>query len=399
VKNKFCISWVLVSALLIISCSTSSTDSNQQLRSVKKITSFSINSLSVIGVIDEAAKEIFVTFKSESDITALSPTILFDGVSITPNSGVVQDFTNPLLFSVYAEDGSSQVYSIKVNIIKNKILYINNGSIYTMDYDGSNKITIYQQVGTDYCNYLSYNKITNKIAFTVDHNKQYRNIMTINIDGTGLDNITDTITIGQNYSTPSFSPDGNNIVYSYCDTSNGLYIMDSSGSNKELLVSFSGLDWYASPFYSITGTKIFFINEYNKSYSNIFSINPDGSSLLNLTNNLIANTLYSGLSLTNETDSLLVVKRDNNSGNRICTISTTGINESIIVESVSPNWFYNPSIYPKDNKLLFIDDYNKEYTNIKTIDSSGLNIQNLTNTTTAGNNFSYPLIYEIVEEI
>jgi hypothetical protein len=78
----------------------------------KDITSFSFTSPAVTGVI--SGTNIAVTVPSGIDVTALVPTISHTGVSISPNSGVAQNFTNPVTYTVTAADGTTKEYIVTV---------------------------------------------------------------------------------------------------------------------------------------------------------------------------------------------------------------------------------------------------------------------------------------------
>lgn len=49
-----------------------------------------------------------------TDLTQLIPTVAHTGASISPPTGVVRDFTQPVDFTVTAEDGSTKVYTVTV---------------------------------------------------------------------------------------------------------------------------------------------------------------------------------------------------------------------------------------------------------------------------------------------
>lgn len=88
------------------------------LSSVKKITAFSFSEGS--GTIDESAHTIAVTVPYDTVLTALTPTILISaGASISPNSGIAQDFTNPVTYTVTAENSSTQAYVVTVSFSTN----------------------------------------------------------------------------------------------------------------------------------------------------------------------------------------------------------------------------------------------------------------------------------------
>lgn len=65
-------------------------------------------------VIDELNHTITVTVPEGTDITALTPTFTITGVGVTPVSGIAQDFTQPVVYTVTAADGSTQTYTVAV---------------------------------------------------------------------------------------------------------------------------------------------------------------------------------------------------------------------------------------------------------------------------------------------
>ena len=70
------------------------------------ITSFTV--ASVTGTIDGSAHTVAVTVPFGTDVTALVPTItLSAGATVDPASGVAQDFTSPVTYTVTAEDGTT----------------------------------------------------------------------------------------------------------------------------------------------------------------------------------------------------------------------------------------------------------------------------------------------------
>jgi len=95
------------------------------LSDAKAITAFSFAELNpdVVGVINEEAKTIALTvpFGSsvkvvENGVTALVPTIVHTGASVSPASGAAQDFTLPVNYTVTAEDTSTQAYLVTVTV-------------------------------------------------------------------------------------------------------------------------------------------------------------------------------------------------------------------------------------------------------------------------------------------
>jgi hypothetical protein len=95
--------------------------------SAKAITDFRFEEFDpdVVGVINEGAnpKTITVTVPYGTDVTALVPTIEHTGVSIFPESGIAQNFTDsltdPVTYTVTAADGSTATYEVTVYIALN----------------------------------------------------------------------------------------------------------------------------------------------------------------------------------------------------------------------------------------------------------------------------------------
>ncbi len=83
---------------------------------VKAITSFSFSEGT--GIVDEDAHTIAVTVPFGTDVTSLVPTIAIStGATVSPASGVAQDFTSPVTYTVTAADSSIQTYVVTVSVI------------------------------------------------------------------------------------------------------------------------------------------------------------------------------------------------------------------------------------------------------------------------------------------
>ncbi len=82
----------------------------------KAITAFDFNDLSITGVITESSHTIALTVPYGTDVAALVPTITITGASVSPASGVANDFTSPATYTVAAADGSTQDYVVTVTV-------------------------------------------------------------------------------------------------------------------------------------------------------------------------------------------------------------------------------------------------------------------------------------------
>ena len=78
------------------------------------ITAFAIGE--AVGVVDESDHTIAVEVPNGTDVTALTPTITVStGASVDPASETEGDFTDPVEYTVTAEDGTTtQIYTVTV---------------------------------------------------------------------------------------------------------------------------------------------------------------------------------------------------------------------------------------------------------------------------------------------
>jgi len=85
--------------------------------SEKLINSFVLLGLNpeVDGTIDSNSYTVNLVVPGGTDVTTLTPTItVSDSATVVPNSGVTEDFTNPVVYTVTAQDGSIQDYTVTV---------------------------------------------------------------------------------------------------------------------------------------------------------------------------------------------------------------------------------------------------------------------------------------------
>ncbi|WKV11617.1 DUF5018 domain-containing protein [Marivirga harenae] len=117
-------------AFLFIQC----TEDEEAKSPLNKITEFSISSISpeVTGSIDVENLTIEIDVPSGADLTTLSPSIsVSENATVSPASGTSQDFTNPVIYTVTAENGTSVEYTVTVNVLKNT-----NAKIETFGFKG-----------------------------------------------------------------------------------------------------------------------------------------------------------------------------------------------------------------------------------------------------------------------
>lgn len=105
------------------------------MSSAKDIKTFTFATLSpaVSCTIDATARTITATLLTGTDVTKLVPTItLSEKATVSPTSGVAQDFSKAVTYTVTAEDGSTQAYSTTITVEKPA----NNGTVYVGNLDG-----------------------------------------------------------------------------------------------------------------------------------------------------------------------------------------------------------------------------------------------------------------------
>jgi hypothetical protein len=84
--------------------------------SSKAITAFRFESLDVTAVINQTAHTIAATVPYGTSVTGLVPTVEHTGQSVSPASGAAQNFTNPVTYTVTAQDGTTQDYVVTITV-------------------------------------------------------------------------------------------------------------------------------------------------------------------------------------------------------------------------------------------------------------------------------------------
>lgn len=130
--------------------------------SAKAMTAFAFNGLSpaVTATIDATAKTISATVASGTDVTKLAPTLtISDKATVSPATGVVQDFSKSVTYTVTAEDGTTQAYTTTVSV--DKPVVNTSDQLVFATYQNSSKAT-----------FASYDLVTgNKLTEYADQNQ------------------------------------------------------------------------------------------------------------------------------------------------------------------------------------------------------------------------------------
>ena len=104
----------------------------------KSVQTFTLNALSpsVQGTIDDKKYTIDLTVPYGTNVQSLAPTITLDGKSISPASGVAQDFTKSVTYTVTAEDSSTQDYKVTVTVAPDSSKPSSSRDITSFDFKG-----------------------------------------------------------------------------------------------------------------------------------------------------------------------------------------------------------------------------------------------------------------------
>jgi hypothetical protein len=91
-----------------VTVSTAAASSNKDI--------LTFNILNVTPVFGTNPDTISVTVPMGTVVTALTPTITINGASVSPASGEARDFTQPVVYTVTAENGSTKPYTVTVTV-------------------------------------------------------------------------------------------------------------------------------------------------------------------------------------------------------------------------------------------------------------------------------------------
>lgn len=104
----------------------------------KSILSFRFDALDADGDIDEIARKIDFVLPAETDVTQLVPTIeVSEGATVEPASGVAQDFTNPVNYTVTAQNGTTAVYTVTVVVEGGSVVEPTGKTVLIKDFTGA----------------------------------------------------------------------------------------------------------------------------------------------------------------------------------------------------------------------------------------------------------------------
>lgn len=246
-----------------------------------------------------------------------------------------------------------------------KVLFEENGDIYSIDLNGANLTNLTSASGSD--REAAWSPDATKIAFASNRDGNSE-IYVVNADGTNLIRLTINSAFD---SGPSWSPDGTRIAFfSDRDIRFQIYSMNADGTDPvNLSNDLLGAD-DSRPIWSPDGTTILFIS--GSANLEIFAMDPDGSNRINLSNNAALDH-----SMVWSPDGSKIVFRSTRDGNtEIYSMNPDGTNQTNLTNNISddsePRWLLDGT------KIIFETDRNVNL-EIYSMDPDGANPTNLTN--------------------
>lgn len=252
-----------------------------------------------------------------------------------------------------------------------RIVYEFFGAIWVMNADGSGKEALTDGAVTDEDPVFSGDG--EKVAFT-----RGGDVWAMNADGSGQANLTNNPNNQER--NPSWSPDGEKIAYTRtgCDVPRGggtcVYIMDEDGSNQANLTpeqtipgceNSPGYSHYGTgqePSFSPDGTRIVFSGSLicpHHTGRDIWTMNPDGSGKVNLTNDNGTGEIQPAFSP--DGTKIVFVSNKNSSNLELWTMNATDGSDMTrltndAIRQDNPDW----SVPPLDTDGDGVPDYKDE---------------------------------------
>ena len=274
-----------------------------------------------------------------------------------------------------------------VQAVGDTIAFSSMGNIYTMNTDGTNRIKLTRG------NTPSWSPDGTKIVFSFGLGRFRGDVSDIYIiDANGANRVNLTQGRHKQNSAPAWSPDGTKIAFtSYRDNNGEIYVMNADGKNPKNLTLH--LDDDSFPTWSPDGTEIAFesmqVAEGVRNHSDIFVMDADGANRTNITQNPRASNRTPSWSPDGRKIAYVAVQDFNrvdlwNANLDIFVMNADGTNPVKLTEEARFNMF--PSWSPDGDRIAFARATRDDITNsdIYVMDADGTGLVNLTQTPGVG---------------
>jgi Tol biopolymer transport system component len=260
---------------------------------------------------------------------------------------------------------------------KNRFIYMSNVSgnseIYRMDADGANIINLSNNPAVEYPVCISPDGT--RIIFNSDRNGNGSALFIMNSDGSGqLQLSSESYSPDYGFAAAAWSPDSGKILFA--KLSGGNYEIFSISPDGTGLVNLSNhADHDVMAVYSPSGDKIFFLSQ-GAANVHLFRMDTDGQNRVQLTSG--ANYNYWSHRISPAGDKIACEKQDKNLNlYNICVMNIDGTGGQMISNG---KYDYNPVWSPAGDKILYQKNETNGDSDLHVMNPDGSGDINLTNT-------------------